>query len=85
MPDPSEATLGALKQVRQAMRALERDGWKTHAQAPFPRHRRVMLLEAGSLGVHVGTIDDHGRAWIEDAGDLWPSRPIAWKELVTSV
>jgi len=68
-----------LRNIAASMRELEWElGWHTHL--PPPKDVECLVLEAGSTGVfrcrHMT-----GGYFIEDGGDWFPSRPIAWKHL----
>lgn len=76
--DPSAEELKILEEIRESMRRLERLGW-SNPMSPIPRDRHILVVEAGSTGVFRGRYES-AHFFIEDGGDLWPSRPLAWKE-----
>ncbi len=62
---------------RDAYNALLHLGWRDAHHAPTDRR----ILGIGGSG-HVRVHQRLGAHWFaEDAGDLWPSRPVLWKEL----
>jgi hypothetical protein len=67
-----------LDAIFHAWRALQELGWRDAIYAPRDSSP-LLLIEAGSTGVHEGYRDDIG-FWIYD-GDTWPSRPILFKPL----
>lgn len=62
-----------------AFDALRRQGWREAHGAP--KGQVLELIEPGSTGIHRGTRDEEGHFWIEDAGDIYPSRPILYRPL----
>jgi hypothetical protein len=72
---PDEAA--ALKVLHRAFTRLKELGWREANYAPTGT--RLLLVEAGSTGVHRGDRDTERRFWIHDQ-DTWPSRPILYKE-----
>lgn len=68
----------ALRVMFSAWERLKELGWREAMYAP--RDGRVLeLIEAGSTGIHRGHKDEKF-TWIHDAGDLWPSHPILFRE-----
>lgn len=72
MPD----TESAVRAMCDATNRLRELGWRDAMYAP--KDRPLLLIEAGSSGIHHGYRDDIG-FWIED-GDTWPSRPVLFRE-----
>lgn len=74
---PDEAA--ALRQMFDAWERLKELGFRDARHAP--KGEVVQFIEIGSTGIHAGHRDDDhpDRAWLHDAGDLWPSRPILFR------
>jgi hypothetical protein len=72
---PTEAD--ALAVMHRAFTRLRELGWRDAASAPVGKP--LLLIEAGSTGIHHGTRDKERRFWIHDR-DTWPSRPVLYKE-----
>jgi hypothetical protein len=73
MPDET----AALKVLHRAFTRLKELGWREANYAPVGRP--LLLIEAGSTGVHQGDRDAERRFWIHDQ-DTWPFKPILFKE-----
>lgn len=76
---PSEAEREHLVAMFRGFDALQNLGWREASYAPRDGSP-LLLIEAGSTGIHEGHRDGEGRFWAYD-GDTWPSRPILWKPL----
>ena len=75
MPTERDALLVMMK----AFERLRELGWRDAMYAP--RDGRLLeFIEAGSTGIHKGHKDEKF-VWIHDAGDLWPSHPILFREI----
>ena len=77
MPDET----AALKQMHEAWTRLKELGFGEARHAPAGE--TVDFIEIGSTGIHIGHRDEKsesGLCWLEEAGDLWPSRPILWRK-----
>jgi len=76
----------AVRAMWEAYHRLEELGWRNATYCPRDG-RTVLFIEAGSSGIHEGHCDDQDRAhrrptvWLHDAGDLWPSQPVLYREL----
>ena len=46
----------------------------------FLAHHVNLMMEAGCTGIGEGHCDAEGRVWLYEAGDLWPSCPILFRE-----
>lgn len=68
----------AVNALWRARYRLEELGWKEERLAP--QGIKAQIIELGSAGIHIGRKDEHVW-WIEADGDLWPSRPVLFKEL----
>ena len=68
----------AIAVMFKAWERLKELGWREAAYAPRDG-RTLEFIEAGSTGVHVGHRDEK-YTWLHDAGDLWPSHPILFRE-----
>jgi len=79
MPTEQDA-LNALQKAYQRLRDL---GWRDAIYCP--KDRKIFdAIEAGSTGIfkcHYEGEWPKGSWWIHDANDLWPSRPILFREL----
>lgn len=64
----------------EAYYRLKELGWNDARYCPRDG-RTLKFIEAGSSGIHEGHCDDSGRVWLHDDGDLWPSRPVVYREL----
>lgn len=76
---PSETD--AIKLMWDAHRRLKELGWKEINYCPKDG-TTFLAIEAGSTGIfhcHYSGEWPKGGWWVEDAGDLWPSRPILFK------
>lgn len=77
MPD-EKAAINALGEAFQRLREL---GWREAMYCPKDGST-FDAIEAGSTGIHAchyqGEWPD-GCWWVEDAGDLWPARPILFR------
>lgn len=80
MPDEA-AALRVLFAAYERLKAL---GFKDAVHCPKDGKAR-QFIEVGSSGIHVGHREDDGAVWLADAGDLWPSRPILFRELPVPV
>lgn len=79
MRDATEEEVAILDEIRASMKKLERLGW-SNTMTPLPRDKDVLVVEAGSNGIFRGRY--HGAYFfVEDGGDLWPCRPLAWMEV----
>lgn len=68
----------ALAVMFKAWERLKELGWREASYAP--RDGRMLdFIEVGSTGVHKGHRDEK-YTWLHDAGDLWPSNPILFRE-----
>jgi len=75
--------LPLLNQMHDAFEGLKANGWKEAIYCPKDGSS-FLAVEAGSTGVfrcHYEGVWPHGHWWLEDNGDLWPSRPILWKPI----
>lgn len=71
----------ALSVMHLAHIRLRELGWSDAIYCPKDGSR-FEVIEAGSTGVftcHYSGTWPEGSWWIEDAGDLWPSRPILYR------
>lgn len=73
--------LDALRFMFSAWERLKELGWREAMYAPRDG-RTLEFIEAGSTGIHRGHKDEKF-TWIHDAGDLWPSNPILFRETTT--
>lgn len=62
--------------IFNAFNRLQKLGWRAAIYAPRDRSP-LLLIEAGSTGIHHGYRDEHG-FWVHD-GETYPSNPILWK------
>ena len=75
----------AARMMWEAYHRLEELGWRNATYCPRDG-RTLLFIEAGSSGIHEGHCDDADRAhrrptvWLHDAGDLWPSQPVLYRE-----
>lgn len=75
----------AVRAMWEAYHRLEELGWRNATYCPRDG-RTLLFIEAGSSGIHEGHCDDEDRAhrrptvWLHDAGDLWPSQPVLYRE-----
>lgn len=75
----------AARMMWEAYHRLEELGWRNATYCPRDG-RTLLFIEAGSSGIHEGHCDDEDRAhrrptvWLHDAGDLWPSQPVLYRE-----
>lgn len=75
LEEEARATLQMLCFCRDQLRGL---GWVVHC--PPPKDRDSLTVEVGSTGVR-------RTRWMtcayfaEDGGDLWPTLPVAWREV----
>ena len=75
----------AARAMWEAYHRLEELGWRNATYCPRDG-RTLLFIEAGSSGIHEGHCDDQDRAhrrptvWLHDAGDLWPSQPVLYRE-----
>ena len=79
---PDEAA--ALAQMHEAWTRLKELGFREAQYAP--KGKTLQFIEIGSTGIHVGHRDDKSDSvlcWLEEAGALWPSRPILWRKRPT--
>lgn len=78
---PEESEL--LEQMHQRHESLRKLGWNDAIYCP--KDGTIFLsISAGSTGIHECYYDGEwptGSWWVQDAGDLWPARPILWKPL----
>lgn len=74
-PTPEELEL--LTTIQKAVQRLTALGWNTTLMPPEAGDS--IVVEAGSTGVFRGRYLSERSFFIEDGGDLWPSRPLAWK------
>lgn len=72
-----------LTQMHDAFRGMVACGWRDITYCPKDGST-FLAVTAGSTGVfpcrYLGEWPDGGW-WLEDAGDLWPARPILWKPM----
>ncbi|GAB6842402.1 hypothetical protein HNR00_003610 [Methylorubrum rhodinum] len=73
---PDEAA--ALKVMQAAYERLKALGFRDFTYCPKDGQYRE-FVEVGSTGVHSGYRDASG-VWIAEAGDLWPSKPILFRD-----
>jgi hypothetical protein len=59
--------------------ALLRLGWKDAITAPKDTDTEILVIEAGSSGIHKAIRDDDGDFWIWNNYDTDPSDPILWR------
>lgn len=76
MADEAAQLEASLNVIRLELEKIKRLGWTTHI--PPPREGDCLVIEAGSTGVFRGRYHEH-YFFVEDGGDLWPARPLAWK------
>ena len=75
----------AVRAMWEAYHRLEELGWRNATYCPRDG-RTLLFIEAGSSGIHEGRCDDKDTAhrrptvWLHDAGDLWPSQPVLYRE-----
>jgi len=77
MPNDAEA----LKVMLRAWQRLKELGWREAVYCPKDGSS-FDVIEAGSTGIHRCHYEGEwptGSWWIEEAGDLWPSRPILFR------
>lgn len=74
MPTEQDAILVMFK----AWERLKELGWREAVYAPRDG-RALEFIEAGSTGIHPGHRDEK-YTWLHEAGDLWPSHPILFRE-----
>ena len=78
-----ENEIEMLQKIAEAIDGLKAIGWAESSYCP--KDGSVFLaIEAGSTGIfrcHYTGEWPKGTWWLEDGGDLWPSRPILWKPL----
>lgn len=82
MPDV-EAALAAMSDAHYRLTQL---GWSDAIYCPKDGSS-FEVIEPGSSGIHRAHYSGEwptGSWWIEDAGDLWPSRPCLWRPLTPS-
>ncbi len=77
---PDEAA--ALRVMFAAYQRLQALGFREAAYCPADGQLRE-FIEAGSTGIHTGYRDASG-VWIAEAGDLWPSKPILYRDPTAS-
>jgi hypothetical protein len=70
---PDEAA--ALRVLHSAYTRLKELGWRVAIYAPVDKP--LLVIEAGSIGIHRGYRDSERCFWVDDA---WPSSPILFKE-----
>lgn len=78
---PEEKT--ALEAMFAQYDALKRLGWNDAIYCPKDGSTFLAIC-AGSTGIcphHYKGEWSNGSWWAEDAGDLWPSRPILWRPM----
>ena len=73
MPDEE----AAIRNVHAGWTRLMDLGWREATYAPCDR-TPLLLIEAGSMGIHRGFRDAERRFWIVDR-DQWPSLPMLFK------
>ena len=73
---PTEAD--AINTMFSAWERLKELGWREAKYAPKDR-RALEFIEAGSTGIHTGYKEEKF-TWVREAGDLWPSDPILYRE-----
>lgn len=73
---PDEAA--CLRALMDGFSRLKELGWRDAVYAPTDG-TPLVLIEAGSTGIHQGYRDDERRFWIEGDSDIWPSRPILFR------
>lgn len=69
----------ALRGQWEAHYRLHELGWREARYAPCDG-RALQLIEVFSTGIHEGYRDSERRFWIAEAGDLWPSTPVLFRE-----
>lgn len=77
----------ALFQMTQAHHRLKELGWREAMYCPKDG-TPFEVIEPGSSGIHIAHYWGEwpsGSWFIEDNGDLWPSRPCLFREIKTSV
>ena len=72
-----------VRTIFHAYDRLRKLGWRDAFYAPRDSSA-LLLIEAGSTGIHRGYRDEHG-FWVADGGDTYPSHPILWKALKRAV
>lgn len=74
----------AVRAMWEAYKRLRELGWKETMYCSSEALGSQRLIEPGSAGIHVGHYQGEwptGSWWVEDRGDLWPSRPCLAKRL----
>ena len=82
MPDDK----AALNQMHDAYTRLEKLGWRSAIYCPKDGSP-FDAIEAGSTGIFTCHYEGEwpsGSWWMEDGGDLWPSRPILFRARPTT-
>lgn len=75
----------ALNTLNEAYTRLKELGWNDACYAPYSG--KLEFIEAGSSGIHKGSCFKAKWAtgnrgfWIYGEGDLWPSRPILFRQV----
>lgn len=78
---PTEAD--AIQQMQAAYARLKQLGWNDAIYCPKDGSN-FHTIEVGSTGIHPTHYEGEwptGSWWVEEAGDLWPSRPCLWKAI----
>ncbi len=73
---PDDTT--AIRALTDAHSRLMELGWRDATYAPSD-YSPLQIIEVGSSGIQSGHRDVEGRFWIQEAGDLWPSRPVLFR------
>ena len=74
----------AVRAMWSAFQRLRELGWTETTYRSSESRGSQRLIEPGSSDIHVGHYSGEwptGSWWIEEAGDLWPSRPCLAKDL----
>ena len=78
--DALKAEADAARAMWDARYRLKELGWRDAVYCPRDG-RALMFVEPGSAGIHEGHCDDQGQVWLHSHGDLWPSKPVLYREL----
>lgn len=71
----------AIKALNQAYQRLKELGWNDPIYCPKDGSH-FDVIEVGSTGIHRARYEGEwptGNWWVEEAGDLWPSRPTLYR------
>lgn len=72
-----------LKTIQKGIEGLKAHGWRDATYCPKDG-TRFLAIEPGSVGVFPCYYQGewpNGHWWIEAHGDLWPARPILYKDM----